>query len=554
MSKRNLPFIFLVMALTLVLSATRVVAQDTFMGKTAQELFPSAQSDAERDSAMAALLAANLPDGHPFGEGKTLTVAVQAAGPRGGISGPIYFWKDAFEAATGATLEIVEIPGAQLYTTTATDFLTEQHTFDVINVGSWFYGDYITNGWIQPIDEWITKDGFAKWDPNNMADPLKTLYTWEGKWYGSRFDGDAQLLYFRKDILSDPKWQDAYKKETGEDLPNPPQTWQQLLKVTTFFNGKDWNGDGDPDNGIALHLASGGQGHFHFTTLAASFAVTPATGDDPRKVTKYHNVFWFDPDDMTPLINKPGQVAALEFLQELAATGDPAQLGWQLAEAWNDFLSGNAIATFSWGDVGSLAEQPDKSTITGKLGAARIPCSDTWYDLEQQKMVTDAEHPNCVGNTTGGSWHNVMSSFTDTPDLAYYFMAFHATDAINFWEVTRGWAGTDPSSLNHLFPPRGTASVDSYVASGFNKDDAEQYITAYGENLFSMPITETYLRIPGTTSYWETLDTRLSQAMTGQSNPQDALDQVAADWEKTTNDYGRDLLLPIYQQSIGYTP
>jgi ABC-type glycerol-3-phosphate transport system permease component len=28
--------------------------------------------------------------------------------------------------------------------------------------------------------------------------------------------------------------------------------------------------------------------------------------------------------------------------------------GWSLGEAWADFLSGKAIATFSWGDVGSL--------------------------------------------------------------------------------------------------------------------------------------------------------------------------------------------------------
>jgi multiple sugar transport system substrate-binding protein len=104
-------------------------------------------------------------------------------------------------------------------------------------------------------------------------------------------------------------------------MPFPIRTWQDLLAITSFFNGKDWNEDGDPDDGISLHLAAGGQGHFHYATLAASFAVTPSAGDDPRAVSKYDNIFWFDPDDMTPLINQPGHVRALEFLQELAATG-----------------------------------------------------------------------------------------------------------------------------------------------------------------------------------------------------------------------------------------
>jgi multiple sugar transport system substrate-binding protein len=257
---------------------------------------------------------------------------------------------------------------------------------------------------------------------------------------------------------------------------------------------------------------------------------------------------------MTPLINQPGQVMALEYLQQLAATGQEAQFGWDLGQAWDNFLGGNAIATFSWGDVGSLSQKPERSTITGNLGAAQIPCSTTWYDRETGETIENAEAPNCVGNTTGGSWHPVMSAFTDTPDLAYYFMAFHASGPVNFWNVTSGWTGVDPSSLSHLFPPRGTATVEQYTQYGFNPDDAVQYITAYGENLFNPPIFETYLRIPGTPEYWNILDIRLSEAMTGQSEAQAALDTVASEWDAVTDDLGRDAQIAIYQESIGYHP
>ncbi|MBZ0304958.1 MAG: hypothetical protein K8I82_02710, partial [Anaerolineae bacterium] len=111
------------------------------MGKTAEELFPGAANDVERAGAMAALLAANLPDATGQFAGQTLTVSVQQAGPRGGISGPYYFWRDAFGAATGATLEIVEIPQAQYYTTTSTDFITGQNSYDIMNIGAWFLAD-----------------------------------------------------------------------------------------------------------------------------------------------------------------------------------------------------------------------------------------------------------------------------------------------------------------------------------------------------------------------------------------------------------------------------
>ncbi len=551
---RKVQLILLVLLLTLSLGATQVLAQDTFMGKTAADLFPGAADDTERDSAMAALLAANLPDATGRFAGQTLTVAVQQAGARGGISGPYYFWREAFQAATGATLEIVEIPQAQYYSTTSTDFLTSQNSYDVMNIGAWFLADYVVNGWVQPIDPFFEQEGFPVWERDSVFPSLANLMKWGDQWYGALNDGDAQMLYYRKDILTDPTWQEQFKAETGMDMPVPPKTWQELLAVTSFFNGKDWNGDGDPDDGISLHLRTGGQGMFHFMSLSAPFAITPADGDNIGAITKYDNVYWFDPDDLTPLINQPGHVAALEFLKELAATGSTAQFGWELAEAWNNFLNGNAIATFSWGDVGSLAQDPSRSTIQGKLGGARIPCSDRWYDREAGQFVENKEAPNCVGNTTGGSWYPVMSAFTDTPELAYYLMSMQAARSINFWNVVYGWTGVDPGATYDLFAPTGTATVEDYVAAGYNADDAVEYITGYGENFFNHPVYQTYLRIPGTETMWTILDTRLGQAMIDEIGPQEALDLVAQEWNQVNDDLGRDEQLSVYQEGIGYTP
>lgn len=148
----------------------------------------------------------------------------------------------------------------------------------------------------------------------------------------------------------------------------------------------------------------------------------------------------------------------------------------------------------------------------------------------------------------------MISSASDVPDLAYYFLAMQATPPILFWNVTYGWTGVDPSSTPHLFPPAGEASVEDYVAAGYNADDVESYITAYGENLFGFPTSQTYLRIPGTPEYWNILDIRLAEAMTDQLEPQEALDLVAEEWEEITEDIGREFLLDIYQRSIGYTP
>ena len=135
-----------------------------------------------------------------------------------------------------------------------------------------------------------------------MPPSLLTLHTWEGEGYGVLNDGDGQVLYYRKSALTDPDHMAAFKAEYGYDLPEPPKTWQQLLDVATYFNGKNWDGnDDEADSGMVLHLKVGEQGHFHFQSLSASFAVTPGP-----EVTQHHNVYWFDPTNMKPLINSPG--------------------------------------------------------------------------------------------------------------------------------------------------------------------------------------------------------------------------------------------------------
>ncbi|HML21492.1 MAG TPA: extracellular solute-binding protein [Aggregatilinea sp.] len=553
---KRLIVLILVLALVIPTGSILVTAQgdDPFEGMTPEELFPTAIDDQERQSAMEALLAANLPDARDRFEGQTLTIGVLASGTRGVISGAPYFWRNAFEAVTGAKLEIIEIPFEQMLTTLTVDFSTNQNTYDAIINASWFYGDYISNDWIIPIDDYIGAEGYPMWEPEKVAAPLQQLLKWGDSWYGVVNDGDTQMFYYRRDILEDPEWQAAYEEETGEPMPVPPQTWQQMLKVAQFFNGKDWNGDGDPDDGVSLHLKVGGQGFFHYMALSAPFSITPAEGGDPTAVTKYDNIYWFDPDDMTPVINSPGHVAALEFLQQLAATGSPSQFGWELGEAWDNFLNGNAVMLYSWGDVGSLAQDPNASTIKGKLGGSRILCSEDWYDRETGEFVHNAENSNCVGNLVGASWHGVISSASDVPDLAYYFLAMQAAPPILFWNVVYGWTGVDPSSTPHLFPPAGEASVDDYVAAGYDAGDVESYITGYGDNLFTFPTSQTYLRIPGTPEYWNILDIRLAEAMIGELSAQEALDEVASEWEDITDDIGRDYLLPIYQESIGYAP
>jgi multiple sugar transport system substrate-binding protein len=507
----------------------------------------------EAETAQTAFDNADKGQPDPAWAGQSFTIGVYSAGQRGAISGPLYFWRPKFEELTGATYEIVEIPFAELREKIYTDFQTGAHSYDVlINCSNW-YGDAIYNDWIQPLDPYFEDARMPVWDRESIAPAVANLYQWGGTWYGTNNDHDAQVLYYRKDIIEDPQWQAEFESEMGHPMPVAMDTWEEVLEIAQFFNGKDWNGDGDPDDGITMHLKVGGQGFFHFLALSAPYVVIPAPGDNPRQVDKYHNVYYFDPETMEPLINSPGHVKALETLIALSKAGPSAMWGWELGEAWADFLSGNAVMTFSWGDVGSLSQDPSQSVIQGKLGARGIPGTKQPYDMEQGEFL-NLDAPNMVANQVGCSWHPVLSKFAENPDLAYYWMAWQATPEINHWNVATGWTGVDPGTTYDWLEPVGSATIDDYVAGGYNADDAQQFIGAYQNNFFDYPIFEPYLRIPGTPEMSETMDVHLSEAVTGQVSAQEALDRTYQDWTRIVDDYGKEDLLKLYQESVGYTP
>lgn len=515
--------------------------------------FPAAD-ESEAKVAQAAWDAADKGQPDPAWKGKKFTIAVYSAGQRGAISGPTYFFRKKFEELTGATYDIVEIPFGEMREKIAADFQTGANQYDMIINCSNFYGDYINNDWVQPLDPFFEDARFPKWDRESITPQVVNLMTWNGKWYGSNYDHDAMILYFRKDILSDPKWLDAFKKEKGYDMPVAMDTWEELLDVAQFFNGKDWNGDGKPDQGITLHLKVGGQGFFHYMAISAPYVVIPFPGDPATKVTKYNNIYWFDPDTMEPLINSPGHVKALDTMIALSKAGSSAMWGWSLGEAWAQFLSGNAMMTYSWGDVGSLAEDKTQSTIQGKWDARGLPGTKNPYDMEKKQFLK-LDKPNMVANQVGCSWHPVLSKGAKNADLAYYWMALMATPSINHFMVSYGWTGVNPGTTYDYIEPAGKAKLEDYKTAGWDESDATAYVKAYYDNFYAYPIGQSYLRIPGTAELQQSsLDVHLSEAITGQITSQEALDRTAEDWKRIVEDYGKDNLLKLYQESLGYTP
>ena len=480
--------------------------------------------------------------------GATVRLLTHDEGPRGPISGPIAALKPVWEELTGGTLEVDLVPIGDLYAQLMLDLGRGGRDYDAAIVAAHFYGDLIAGDYLAPVDGLQASGNFPRWSYDEMPPALRNLYGWNGVGYGVLNDADGQVLYYRRDVLNDPVQQAAFKEALGYDLPVPPQTWQQLLDVARFFAGKNWDShDRQPDSGIVLHLKPGEQGFYHFQSLSASFAVSPGPTTD-----RNHNVYWFDPHDMKPLINEPGHVAALELLQQLAATGPADQIGWRLPQAWDYFLRGKAVFMFSFGDLGALCQDESRSLVKGNCAVAMLPGSNHYWDRENGAWVEPAQ-PNRVGNTSGGSWHGVVLKRSPDQEAAYSFLSLMALRPVSMWAVETGWTGINPGFRYQMLPPTGESRLADWIKAGWSRADVEDYLQAY-QATFTAPTMLPHLRIRGTAEYWAALDAELAAALGGRKTAKQALDATAAAWDGITDRLGREQQRDAHQQAIGYAP
>ncbi len=470
--------------------------------------------------------------------GKTVSVIVNAAGPDGPISGPLYEVRDEFEAATGATLDIIETPDSEHFPKLMTDVTSGRGDYSTSMAGAWWVGDLAEGGYILPLDEYYndTSGKFPEWNIDDVLVGPKKLLTYGGELMMVANDHDGQVMYYRRDLFEDPANMAAFKEQYGYDL-KAPTTWAEFRDAAEFFDGMDMNGDGTPDDGLSLHLKVGGQGMFHFMSFAAPFVIGPENPD----------LFWFDPETMEPLMDSPGHVRAMETLIDLLQFGPEAMMGWSLGEAWDHFLRGQAAMSFTWGDLGALAQE-EGSQVKGKTASAPIPGTMEYYnEITGEWVATDT--PNMVGNTTGGSWAGIVTADSDAPECTYFLLALMASPAKSFIYAARGWDGVDPGRYSHMLEPNGTATLDAYLAAGWDEQDIQDYTAAYFNN-FNNELQFPYLRIPGAFEYWTSLDVHLSEAATGQITPEEALQAVAADYEAITERLGRDVQRASYKASL----
>src|SRR3989304_2803834 len=287
-------------------------------------------------------------------EGVNLVVATQT-GPQ--IASPMEnHWKE-WGAKTGGTVEVQTFPFGDLFEKIRAGYVSGASPFDIIVYASDWAGDLMGAGYLLEIPQkYQDMMGYQYLIPTYRD----RILSWGDKVYGTPYDGDNHITYYRKDLLTDPTNQADFKAKYGYDLPVPIKTWTQYYDIAEFFNGKEI--DGTTIYGAGTAFKRGGQSYWTYLGVAAPFAKSPT---DPA--------YFFDPDTMEPRINNPGFVAGLDFYSSLVKVGPPDVLNWDVGDIRANFPAGKLALGIDWGDVGPLSADPNSSVVTAGWGGQAPP-------------------------------------------------------------------------------------------------------------------------------------------------------------------------------------
>ena len=450
-------------------------------------------------------------------------IAVTQTGPQ--VAGPLQKYAEVWEKKTGGSVEVQTFPFGDLFQKIRTAFVSGANPFDILVYASDWAGDIMGSGYVIEVPQKIQDQMSFKLLLPAYRD---RILAWGGKTYGMPYDGDAHMVYYRRDLLTDSQYQGDFKAKYGYNMPAPPKTWQQYHDVAEFFNGMTI--DGQIIYGAGTAFKPHAQSYWTFLGIAASFSKAPG-----------NPAYFFDPNTMKPLINNPGFVRALDLYSSLVLVGPPDVVNWDVGDIRSNFPAGKVVLGIDWGDVGPLSSDPNSSVVTDKWGSSLEPGVDQYWDNQKNAWVNKF---NQAPFLAFGGWIQGVTSTSKNKNAALDFAAFMGNATMSLKLCVEPGSGVNPHFTSDL------NDIAKWTKLGMTAPQAKEYLEAIG-NIIGNPNNVVDLRIPGAAEYFDALDTGLAQAVAGQVSSKDALDAVAQQWNQITDRLGRDQQKKLYRQMLG---
>jgi multiple sugar transport system substrate-binding protein len=437
-----------------------------------------------------------------------------------------------WEEYTGARISWIDLAQADYNARLQQSIATGTVDFDILEMGAPFEGDVCGKGLASEMPDWVA----AQIEMGDYVGYLQApVGTWDGKTYRISIDGDCHNFNYRTDYFEDEELAKAWTAEGHEGKWAVPKTWQQVQAVTKFLKGKqvggfDAYGYLDPLKGW------GGFGFYFLGSRATAYAKHP---DDPA--------WLFDVDTMKPRVNNPAWVRAIQDVLDVIDAQPPDQLNADPGTTgFQQFLAGTGSMLSWWGDIGSNAKTSDSSIIGDVCGFDILPGSDDVYNAASGQWDTLPNGPNYAPNMAYIGWGiYVMARVDDDPvkhKAAWSAAAHLGGKDISLWCAAYP-SGFQPYRNSHF-------NIAEWVAAGYDEGFISSYLASQS-NSYNHPNAAIEPRIPGIFQYYSVAEDELAKIYAGQFDAQTGADNIAAAWEKITDQIGREQQIALYKASLG---
>src|SRR5260221_10788030 len=241
------------------------------------------------------------------------------------------------------------------------DMAAKSDQFDLALLFTYSVGKYAP--FLSPIDQFVTKDGSAKFFPVALQG-----MSYDGKVFGLPTDISINFLYYRKDLidrlLQDSSWKTKFSEIAQRKLnkslePKDPKDWDwnDYIATALFFT-RSINPESPTRYGTVLQLKN-----LIYNIMIWQSTVVSNSGD------------WMTPDHKITIDSDAGKTG-LEIYKTLIdnRATPPGSIDYEYAEANSAFGSGQAATMPQWNAaVNELDDSKKTPLVAGKIGLAPLP-------------------------------------------------------------------------------------------------------------------------------------------------------------------------------------
>ena len=404
-------------------------------------------------------------------EGTTLRVLLK----EGYEIAAIQEFKGEFEEATGISVEVEVYDEPTARQKLVLDATSGTGTYDVINSSFWNLPEYVSAGWLQPLDDYVDE---AKDDWLVMEDiPAGGLeaMTVQDELYALPHSNLGGMLFYRADVFD----------ELGIQ---PPQSTDDILAAAKTIKEQR------PD--LIPFSARG----------ASTFA---SLGTDLGWAYGYGATL-FD-EDGTPQADSDEMEAAMtDFVTLMSDYGAPDAATLTFTQAGEKFSSGNAAMIFDNSAFGTIFEDPEQSKVAGKVGYTTPtgPAGNSIQWLYNEGLAITAKSEN--------------------KNAAWLFLQ---------WRMSRDVTMKELTELNRTDVPSLYVLQSEEFADYTAEHGVQEFAQAVEESL-NEATADHWPFYPEFASIGDTFAAEISTAITGNKTVPEALDSVQSELTRLMRDAG----------------